>query len=307
VSDNADYLTGVSTEGEVILSADKSYDISFSNKNIWHGTAEINRTKTFEGDEVIVTVRPKGAYSPKVTVASAEDGSILYENLDMTGANNVFTGSFMMPAYPVTVTVDFTGAAESGSAQNAILMAKLASKGSGSLTLSWNRIYGADGYDIFLAKGGKKNTPKLVKTIKGDKTIKWTKKSLKKTAYKAYVRPWVMDGSKKVYGKKSPTVYACTSGSKAGYTAAKRVTVKKAKVSLKKGRTYTIKAGVIKLDKGKKLMPVSYAPKLRYLSSNKSVATVSKTGKIKAGKKGTCNVYVYAQNGVYRKIKIKVK
>jgi uncharacterized protein YjdB len=116
-----------------------------------------------------------------------------------------------------------------------------------------------------------------------------------------------MDGSKKVYGKKSPTVYACTSGSKAGYTAAKRVTVKKTKVSLKKGRTYTIKAGVIRLDKGKKLMPVSYAPKLRYLSSNPGVAKVSKSGKITAVKKGRCKVYVYAHNGVYKTVTVTVR
>jgi hypothetical protein len=128
----------------------------------------------------------------------------------------------------------------------------------------------------------------------------------KKSAYKAYVGAWIMKDGIKTYIK-SPSVYAYTSGSKGKYTNAKSVTVKKKSVSLKKGKTYQIKASVKKLKKNKKLMPESYAPKLRYLSSNKSVATVSKNGKIKAGKTGTCYVYVYAQNGSYKRITVAVK
>ncbi|MDO5155065.1 MAG: Ig-like domain-containing protein [Eubacteriales bacterium] len=41
-----------------------------------------------------------------------------------------------------------------------------------------------------------------------------------------------------------------------------------------------------------------------YASSNKSIATVSKTGVIKAKKKGTCTVYVYARNGYAKTIKV---
>ena len=36
------------------------------------------------------------------------------------------------------------------------------------------------------------------------------------------------------------------------------------------------------------------------------MAVVSKKGIITAKKKGKCSVYVYAQNGVYKKIKIRV-
>ena len=48
---------------------------------------------------------------------------------------------------------------------------------------------------------------------------------------------------------------------------------------------------------------------MRYESSDKSIATVSPKGVIKAvGKKGeTCYVYAYAQNGVFKKIKVVVK
>ena len=44
-----------------------------------------------------------------------------------------------------------------------------------------------------------------------------------------------------------------------------------------------------------------------YESSNINIATVSKKGVVKAKKKGKCYIYAYAQNGVFRKIKIIVK
>jgi uncharacterized protein YjdB len=47
--------------------------------------------------------------------------------------------------------------------------------------------------------------------------------------------------------------------------------------------------------------------KIKYESANTKIATVSASGKIKAKKKGTTYVYAYAQNGVFKKIKVKVK
>ena len=47
--------------------------------------------------------------------------------------------------------------------------------------------------------------------------------------------------------------------------------------------------------------------KIYYESTNEKVATVSKKGKITAKKKGSCYVYVYAQNGRFEKIKVIVK
>ena len=47
--------------------------------------------------------------------------------------------------------------------------------------------------------------------------------------------------------------------------------------------------------------------KLIYESSNTRVATVSKSGKIKAVSKGSCVIYVYAQDGKCQKVKVKVK
>ena len=85
------------------------------------------------------------------------------------------------------------------------------------------------------------------------------------------------------------------------------MTVKKSEVSLKKGSTYQIRAKVKKFRKDRKLMKKGHGPKLRYLSSNTKVATVSSSGKIRGKAEGKCKVYVYAINGVSKTIKVTVK
>jgi uncharacterized protein YjdB len=135
-----------------------------------------------------------------------------------------------------------------------------------------------------------------------------TKKSLKtKKAYKAVVKAYVMNNGKKTYVRTSPMVHAYTSGATKNYTNPKSVKVKKMNVSLKTGKTYKIKAIIRKLKKDKKLMPSEHAPKLRYISSDKKIATVSKSGKIKARSKGNCKIYVYAVNGVYSSVNATVR
>ena len=191
------------------------------------------------------------------------------------------------------------------------LLSKMTTKGKRSLVLSWNKIDDVDGYDMFFSRcnnSGKDTTCKKVKTIKGNKTFKWTKLGLKKgKAYKAYVKAWVMKNGKKSYVKTSPTVHAYTSGGNKKYTNAKSVTVRNKIVSLKKGKAYKIKASVNKLDKSKKLMPSWHAHKLRYISSNKKVVTVSKTGKITVKGKGKCKVYVLAVNGARKTINVTIR
>ena len=116
-----------------------------------------------------------------------------------------------------------------------------------------------------------------------------------------------MKNGKKTYIKTSPLVHAYSSGGSGKYTNPKAVTVSKTSVTLAAGKTFTIKAKVTKLKKGKKLIAKSHAPKLRYLSNNTAVATVSSSGKITAKSKGSCTVYAYAANGVSKKIKVTVR
>ena len=100
----------------------------------------------------------------------------------------------------------------------------------------------------------------------------------------------------------SKTIYIATKGGKFGNH--KAVKVKKSKVKLKKGKTARIKA--VAKAASKKLKVKKYR-KLSYETSNPKVVKVLKNGKIKAVGKGSCVVYVYAQNGVYKAVKVKVK
>ena len=193
-------------------------------------------------------------------------------------------------------------------------VAKMTARGNTGMTISWNKIKGAAGYDIFFTRcnhSGKVFTFKKIKTVKGNKTFKWTRYGLKKgKAYKAYVKAYVMKNGKKSYVRTSPMIHAYTGNGTKNYTNARSVTiknVKKGKLSLKKGKTFKIKARVIKVNKKKKLMAKSHAPTLRYMSSNRKVAKVSSGGRITAKGKGACYVYVYAHNGVSKKIKVTVK
>ena len=185
---------------------------------------------------------------------------------------------------------------------------KAMTAGKNALTIHWRKVSGAQGYDIFFSICGKDTKCKLTKTIKGNKTFSWTKTGLKtKTPYKACVKGWVMKDGKKIYISTSPTLHLYTANGTNNYTVAKSIKVKKTKVKLKVGKKYKIKAKIIKRDKTKKLMPATHTKQLRYISTNKKIATVSKSGKIKAKAKGSCRIYVYAANGVSKAVKVTVR
>lgn len=88
-------------------------------------------------------------------------------------------------------------------------------------------------------------------------------------------------------------------------TNVKTLSVNKTKVTLKKGQTFKVKGSVELENTAKKQL--LHAEEYRYYTSDKSIAKVSKKGKIKAVKKGKCTVYVLANNGIYKKIKVTVK
>ena len=191
------------------------------------------------------------------------------------------------------------------------LLAQMKSSGKTKLNLTWTKIKGAEGYDVFFAKCNTKESRtklKRVKTIKGNATFAWAKSGLKKqTAYKAQVKAFAYKNGKKTYVKTSPAVHVFTTGGSSKYTNPKSVSVNKTAVSLKAGRTFQIKGKVVKLNAKKKLIPKPHGPVLRYSSSNKSVAAVSSAGKITAKKAGKCTVYVLAVNGVRKAIAVTVK
>lgn len=181
------------------------------------------------------------------------------------------------------------------------IQAKASKQTKSSVRLKWNKVKGADGYLIYGNKCGKKNSYKLIKTITSGKKTSYTQKNLKKgTYYKYIVCAYKIVDETKVTLAASKTIHTATKGGR--YGDAKFVKVQSTRVNLYVGKTYNLSAKEVKADK-----KIKKHRKLCYESSNKKIATVSKKGKITAKKKGICYIYVYAQNGVYKKIKVKVK
>ena len=112
-----------------------------------------------------------------------------------------------------------------------------------------------------------------------------------------------MVNGKKIYIARSNALHVAMKNAKK--TNAKSITVNKTKVTLREGKTFKLKCKVKKAGSRKKLL--LHTDKFRYHTSDSSIATVSKSGKIKALKKGTCTIYIFANNGVYKSVKVTVK
>ena len=183
-----------------------------------------------------------------------------------------------------------------------------------SVKLKWKSQNIADGYLIYAAPCNtkkKKNTYKLIQTIPSNSSVTYTHKSLKKGTYYKYIVAAYKDiGGQKVYTALSKTIHATTPGGKYGNGKAvkiktrKGLTCKKGNYTLriKKNKKYKLRASEVKENK-----KIQRHRKLAYESDNTGIATVSAKGVIKAKTKGSCNVYVYGQNGKYTKVKITVK
>ena len=173
-----------------------------------------------------------------------------------------------------------------------------------TMVLQWKKQTGADGYLIYTNRCGRYNKMKLKKTVKNPNTVKWNRKKLKKGKYYKYT----VVAYKNVNGQKLPIAASCmvhcTTKAKSN-TIAKGVKVNKTKVTLAAGKTFKIKAKEIKAEKGKVIRPHRV---ISYESSKPEVAKVEKkTGKVTAVAAGTTYIYAYAQDGVYKKIKVTVK
>lgn len=169
-----------------------------------------------------------------------------------------------------------------------------------SVTIKWNKVKNADGYIVYGAKCGAKSKYKVLKVVSA-KTTSYTHKKLKKgTYYKYNVVAFKYVNGVKVTLAASKKIHATTQGGK--YGVAKSVKLNKSKATIKKGKTFKIKASEIKKDK-----KIKRHRAICYESSNTKIATVDSKGKIKAKKKGKCTIYVYAQNGVYKTVKVTVK
>lgn len=178
------------------------------------------------------------------------------------------------------------------------LMLKATAKGR-TITLTWKKVSGADGYIIYGARCGQ--PLKRLKTLKNGSTVKRKYKNLKKGKYYRYIVVAYKNTEKgRAVITKSKSVHCKTKGGKKGNPTGIRLKTKV--LTLKRGKTKTLKP-VLLCNK-----PVAtHIAKFRYESSDTDIVTVSKSGKIKAKNVGVAYVYVVAQNGLYKKVKVIVK
>ncbi len=153
---------------------------------------------------------------------------------------------------------------------------------------------------VWLKKGQKTSAFKVSGLANGD-SVKSYKSGNKKIF--TVTNKGVIKAGKKV-GKAKLTI-TLASGKKKVVTVqvlnrrvkTRNITNLPAKVTLKKGATYTLSPVVIQ---------ITSTHKLTYTSSNKKVATVTKAGKIKGVKKGTATIKVKSGT-VTKKVKVTVK
>lgn len=187
--------------------------------------------------------------------------------------------------------------------------AKVVAKGK-KMLVSWGKVSNATCYEVNVGKCGAKT--KVVATIVSSGKVKATIKKIAgkkiQTAgiYEVQVCAYRMVNGEKQLLATSTALHVAGAKHKK-YTNVKKIIPKKKKLTLKKGKKVKVKAKRVKQSRKKKLLAVKHAKKIRYMTSDKRIATVSKNGKVKARGKGKCVIYVIAPNGVRAKVNVKVK
>ena len=249
-------------------------------------------TFNIAGDPSDDPVKDNPSEQPEVNPAAqiGEDGTALGKGASAEAAEAAITG--------MKSDTDLPGAVFNK------LQLKSGKQTSTSVTLTWKKVSGAKTYVIYGNKCGKSNKMKRLgkSTGKSRKIQKILGQNLKKGTYYKFMIV-ALDKNNKVVSS-SKIVHVATKGGKAGNVGKVTTKAKKNKVTAKKGKKFKL-AG--KQTAASKKLAVKKHRVLKYESTNSKVATVTKNGVIKGKKKGTCYVYVYAQNGVFAKVKVTVK
>ena len=231
----------------------------------------------------------------KAEIVGSGTGSTIYVNTDKFSTYALtYVDEKAEPTVKPTAKPDYT------------LLAQMTVAGSSktALRVKWQKVKGAEGYDVYFARCGKDYGSKAKASVSGC-SVRFTKLK-KRVEYKAYVKAWKKVKGKKTYiGEASPEVHAITGGYDAKNCNTKSVKLNKGSLSLSVGKSKTLKATVKGVKSGKKVL--EHVRKVRYYSSNANVATVNRNGKVKAVGKGSCTIWAIANNGVRTSVKVTVK
>lgn len=181
-----------------------------------------------------------------------------------------------------------------------ILCARLKKSSGNSNTIAWNKVKGAAGYILYGSRCG--SGGHFRKLYEGKKRSFVHSKLKKGTYYKYIIIACKKDAGKKIVLSTSKTIYVATRGGRAGNPT--KIKVNKSKISLKKNKTFIIRA---RQAGGGSKSKISHYRRLCFESDHPKIAKINSSGKVRGLKKGNCRIYVYAQNGLYKVIKVKIK
>ena len=169
------------------------------------------------------------------------------------------------------------------------------------IKLKWTKVSGAAGYVVYGALQGEQ-FKRLTPSPLTNATYKAT--GLSKNKYYKFMVVAISGnaGAEKINAV-STTVIAATSGGKFRNTASVRLNRGNSK--LKVNKKLKLKGTAVSNSSAGKKYKIFR--KMMYESTDPAVATVTATGRIKAVGKGTCYVYAYAQDGTFKRIRVRVK
>lgn len=225
------------------------------------------------------------------TGSSAEDGNTVITG-DLTDQNRTLEAISRKIFTADTDQKDIEGSSF------ALFHLKAAGKRN-SVKLTWKKVPNVSGYQLYGAACGKK----MKRLGDYDASVKCCNitKLAKAKYYKYMLTAYKTEAGKKICTAISPVVHVTTTGG-SRYGNPTGIVYAKTKVNLKTGNSYQLKPKI--RQNGKVKMHIA---KIRYESSNFRIAKVSRQGKIRAIGTGTCYIYMYAQNGCYKSIKVRVK
>ena len=183
------------------------------------------------------------------------------------------------------------------------LPAKAVSVSSGRIKVSWNAAAGADSYAVMYAKCGSSGWKKYKTVNKAGKGSILASKLSKNKSYR--FRVFAYSNGKKIAASNVLHSIAGDISAHGKWTNAKAVKLKNNTLTVKrygKSRIKNVKIAAVRSGSTVLL----HGERLRFVSSDPEIASVSDKGTVTGLVRGSCRIYVIAHNGVRKSVKLTV-